>query len=462
MRSTWDEVQPNQIYQVFKKLPLTQEGNEGLIYLYQPIIGSQALALYFGFLGDANDSYENEFVHLDMLDALNIGLPAFLEARKKLEAMGLLRVFVKQDSEFGKMFLYQLEEPIHPQNFFKDITYSFLLENVVGERKFRQLKERFKPSKIDTSSYKEVTSKFREVYGNLDERRFSQKMPELDQIAHSFQEEQETDLPIDQEELDWTFLNSLAEKKFIASDNFTESFKKQLVLYHDLYGYDELTLVELMSEVVQLDNGIVDEKQLNSCILEKNKIKRTKKEKFQDNEKNLNKERRFNSLLQNGFSNADVELIEMSEETAPYIFLEAIKEEKHSYVADSETWVLKSLVEKSPLPNSVINVLLHYVLVIQNNSTLADKFINKIATDWSEKQIKSPEAAISHVRKLVKEAKESKKMPAWNKNNGRNRPIRKETLPDWVDQPQVDIEDKDKQVAINKRLKKYIKYKEGE
>ena len=104
MRSTWDEVQPNQIYQVFKKLPLTQEGNEGLIYLYQPIIGSQALALYFGFLGDANDSYENEFVHLDMLDALNIGLPAFLEARKKLEAMGLLRVFVKQDSEFGKCF----------------------------------------------------------------------------------------------------------------------------------------------------------------------------------------------------------------------------------------------------------------------------------------------------------------------------------------------------------------------
>ncbi|HLQ40761.1 MAG TPA: helicase DnaB, partial [Tetragenococcus sp.] len=106
LQSAWDEVQPNQIYRVAKSFPLSSEGNEGLIYLYQPIIGAQAMALYYALLGDKDDLYENEFVHIDILDALNIGLPTFLEARKNLEGMGLLSVFVKEDKEFGRMFLY--------------------------------------------------------------------------------------------------------------------------------------------------------------------------------------------------------------------------------------------------------------------------------------------------------------------------------------------------------------------
>ncbi|MEL5939816.1 helicase DnaB, partial [Tetragenococcus halophilus] len=101
MHSAWDEVQPNNIYQVTKSFPLTEEGNNGLVYLYQPIIGQNALALYYGFIGDKEDQYENEFAHIDMLDALNIGLPDFLQARKQLEGMGLLSVFTKEDPEFG-------------------------------------------------------------------------------------------------------------------------------------------------------------------------------------------------------------------------------------------------------------------------------------------------------------------------------------------------------------------------
>ena len=149
MPNTWEKITPNTIYQVFKALPLTQEGKDGLLYLYQPIIGAQALALYFQFLGDEADSNESEFIHLDCLNALNIGLSSFLEARKRLEGMGLLTVFEKEDPEFGKIYLYQLEEPLVPQKFIKDVTYSFLLHQAVGERKFKQLTRRFKPKKIN-------------------------------------------------------------------------------------------------------------------------------------------------------------------------------------------------------------------------------------------------------------------------------------------------------------------------
>ena len=63
MPNTWEKITPNTIYQVFKALPLTQEGKDGLLYLYQPIIGAQALALYFQSVGDEADSNESEFIH---------------------------------------------------------------------------------------------------------------------------------------------------------------------------------------------------------------------------------------------------------------------------------------------------------------------------------------------------------------------------------------------------------------
>ncbi|MDN6290586.1 MAG: helicase DnaB, partial [Tetragenococcus koreensis] len=358
MYSAWDEVQPNHIYQVTKSFPLTEEGNNGLVYLYQPIIGQKALALYYGFLGDKEDQYENEFAHIDMLDALNIGLPDFLQARKQLEGMGLLSVFAKEDPEFGEMFLYRLEEPIHPEAFFRDETYSFLLLNTVGERKFRQMVRRFQPEKPDLSDYQEITSNFREVYGALDERLFSRNAQNLEKVSNEYQVASNNKMQLDERQIDWDFLYELAQRKFIAKENFDETFKQQLTLYANLFGFDEMKLVESMTEAVSLADGMVNRKDLDKTIRQQQQAA-AKKEKPQAvyDDQSDEEVRRFNTLRQTGFSENDIQLIKIAQSTAPMDFLQAIKNEKHSYVADQETWLLKTLVERSPLPNSVINVL---------------------------------------------------------------------------------------------------------
>ncbi|GAA3022626.1 replication initiation and membrane attachment family protein [Tetragenococcus solitarius] len=460
MHSAWDEVQPNQIYQVTKSFPLTEEGNNGLVYLYLPIIGQTALALYYGFIGDKDDPFENEFAHIDMLDALNIGLPDFLQARKQLEGMGLLSVFTKEDTDFGKMFLYRLEEPIHPEAFFQDETYSFLLLNTVGERKFRQMVRRFLPEKPDLSGYKEVTSTFREVYGALDERLFSRNAQNLEKISKDYQQNATNKIQLDEEQIDWPFLYELAQRKFIAKENFDETFKQQLTLYANLYGFDEMKLVDLMAEAVSLSDGVVDRKELDKTIRKQTNVK-SKKQPANYEEQSDAQTRRFNTLRQTGFSENDIQLIKIAQNSAPMDFLQAIKNEKHSYVADPEAWVLKTLVERSPLPNSVINVLVHYILVIKKNSFLQANFVNQIATNWSELEINSPEQAIKHVRDLVKDAKNRTN----NKSNAaskKQRPIRKEKLPDWVDNPSEEVEDPAVQEEINKKLQDYLKRKEGE
>lgn len=465
MPNTWEKITPNTIYQVFKALPLTQEGKDGLLYLYQPIIGAQALALYFQFLGDEADSNESEFIHLDCLNALNIGLSPFLEARKRLEGMGLLTVFEKEDPEFGKIYLYQLEEPLVPQKFIKDVTYSFLLHQAVGERKFKQLTRRFKPKKINIADYQEVTANFTTVYGNLDLNLFSRTSDQLENVAKEYEQAKEPGLKVDSTQLDWHFLMELANKKFISKTNFTSDFKAQLTVYANLYGYNELELVDdLLVQVVALDTGLVDARQLKQFVERKHQttFQRPSMQPVSE-EADV---RRFNLLRQTGYSEKDIQLIKLSEKTAPYDFLEAIKVEKKSYVTDSEKWLLKSLVERSPLPNSVINILIHYVLVIQDNSTLQPNFVNTIATNWSEKGFQSPETAIQHAREFVKESKEKQAAREQVKNTRPNNysrpPIRKETLPDWAIKPKVTEENPEKQAEINQRLQAYLKRKEGE
>jgi len=460
LHSAWDEVQPNNIYQVTKSFPLTEEGNNGLVYLYQPIIGQNALALYYGFIGDKEDQYENEFAHIDMLDALNIGLPDFLQARKQLEGMGLLSVFTKEDPEFGKMFLYRLEEPIHPQDFFRDETYSFLLLNTIGERKFRQMVRRFQPEKPDLSAYQDVTSGFREVYGALDERLFIRNAQSLEKVSQDYQVASNKQLQLDEGQIDWDFLYQLAQRKFIAKENFDDSFKQQLTLYANLFGFDEMKLVDLMTEAVSLSDGKVDRKTLDKVIRKQATVK---KEKQADNydEQSDEQTRRFNTLRQTGFTENDIQLVKIAQSSAPMDFLQAIKNEKHNFVTDPETWLLKTLVERSPLPNSVINVLIHYILVVKKNSFLQSNFVNQIATNWSELEINSPEQAIKHVRDLVKEAK-NKPSKKKNYTNDKQQPIRKESLPDWVDKPNEEVEDPAVQEEINKKLQDYLKRKEGE
>ena len=89
---------PNQLYRVFKSRPLTTEGKEdALIHLYQPIIESDALALYLTLTADQQDPQErSEFYSSRYFECENVGLQRFIQARNKLEGIGLLKKRLKK------------------------------------------------------------------------------------------------------------------------------------------------------------------------------------------------------------------------------------------------------------------------------------------------------------------------------------------------------------------------------
>ena len=75
---------------------------------------------------------------------------------------------------------------------------------------------------------------------------------------------------------------------------------------------------------------------------------------------------------------------------------------------------MKYLVAKSGLPTSVINILINYVYNIQQQPTLKAEYVNRIANEWGQSGIHSPEKAIEHVRELAKQSQTKQKQRQQN------------------------------------------------
>src|SRR5690625_2244128 len=69
-----------------------------LTLLYQPLIGMKALSLYntFYYLSNFNKTY----LHQTIFDLLNINNVEFIKEREKLEALGLLETYEKNQTNY--------------------------------------------------------------------------------------------------------------------------------------------------------------------------------------------------------------------------------------------------------------------------------------------------------------------------------------------------------------------------
>ena len=133
-----------------------------------------------------------------------------------------------------------------------------------------------------------------------------------------------------------------AQRRYIRADNFDKDFRQKLLLYHSLYGYDVMELLDLMTDSVSLTTGKIDQKALEQLILQKARTRFTKTENKVDPTSD-EEIRRFNTLKQNGYSDNDLALIRESENNAPMAFLKAIKAEKKKLRHRLRTMAAKKL-----------------------------------------------------------------------------------------------------------------------
>ncbi|MEI5995366.1 replication initiation and membrane attachment family protein [Candidatus Enterococcus mansonii] len=462
MENNWKDVHPKSLFQVAISSPLSDKEQEILTLLYQPIIGSEAFSLYLTLLSEVDEKgLSDSLFHADLITMMDKSIKQIEAARIKLEGIGLLSTFVQKDSELGTRFLYRLNHPESVERFFKDEVLTLTLLNSVGQRKLDKLFDRLKPKFINLTGFEEVSAGFKDAYVFKEEQIISQS-EQLSRIEESFKETRPVQkLSAVSEGFDWAYFIQGIEKIGIQLPDNAAGFKEEVFIFHNLFGITELDMVDFCSKSFDYYTSKIDVKEFERTIYRTyDPDKKQKRSEFQKNESvDLSSEDqqtyRYNSLKMNGFSTQDIQMIMDSENNFPLNYLEALKNGRGGYTTPQERSLVKYLVSKSGLPNSVINILINYVYNIQKQPTLKADYVNRIANEWAQSEILSPEKAIEHVREIAKKGKEQKQTRQRYGQN--NRVIRQETLPDWVDNP---IEEKklspERQAELERELRELL------
>ena len=158
---------PADTYTVINKTILTENDRKILTMLYQPIIGSGSINLFFTLWMDLD---KNEFMsmeenHHHLMTSMSMPLDKIVSAREKLEAIGLLKTFYKE-REDSNNYVYELFSPISASEFFSHPILNIVLYNAVGKTEYMRITNYFKLPKININDYEDITKEFSEVFSS--------------------------------------------------------------------------------------------------------------------------------------------------------------------------------------------------------------------------------------------------------------------------------------------------------
>ena len=126
-----------------------------------------------------------------------------------------------------------------------------------------------------------------------------------------------------------------------------------------------------------------------------------------------------------GADDKRAKMIYVFENTSPYKFLKGRSNGAQPSARDLN--VLESLLNDFKLNPGVVNVLVDYVLKI-NNKKLTRSYLETIASQWKRLNIETVEEAMKAAEKEYKRTKTSQEIKSSIKN------IKDEKLPDWFNQ----------------------------
>ena len=422
----WKVIDPKDYIRVESTDALTLKDVHVLTRLYQPLIGTTAASMYLSLFSDIAFQAATEATTIsEMLAKLDVGIPEFYHARVKLEGIGLLKVF-RSNGE-PREYYYELVSPLSAEGFFADSLLRTLLLEKIGDRLFEKQVGELLVTPQDKSAYEETTRSFLDVYhvdfettnllsGSNGIPAEAAKRPKLAQTIEN------TD------SFDYNFFKSGLDSHFIKKDSLNTEVKELIYTFHTVYGIDEMTMQTLILESADVESGVVDTGRFTRNVQRnfQNKAKlKAPAEMTQPVE-----------VPEGNFSASEMTIIRHAKQTAPAEYLKSIKEQKGGFVTTNEQWVLKELVEQSPLSTEVVNILLNYVLIGRENPVLEKNYTMKIANDWAQSGVRTAEAAISKIKELYTQSQTAAPRKQSYQRNNYSRSAQKSKaeakLPDWA------------------------------
>ena len=400
---------PLDTYKVFNKAFIENKEKDILVSLYQPIIGVTAINLYLTLTNDLNDNkIESEvFSHQHLMGLMLVNLDTIVEARKKLEAIGLLKTFFRQD--VVNNYIYVLYAPLSAMEFLNHPILNVVLYNNLGKIEYESLVSKYRTKKIDIKKFEDITTSFDKVFTSVNGYSF-----ENPDIITDKTRKIEIKSNIDINLIISGIPNRMTSPKCFNKENV------ELIIYLAyIYKIDNLNMQGLVRNSIN-EKGMIDKEELRKSA--RNFYQ------FENNGKLptliYNKQPEY--LKETPGNNANIaKMVYTFENVSPYEFL------KNSYnnaePTNRDKKIIESLMIDQKLPPGVVNVLIDYVLKT-NNKKLNKEYIETIAGQWRRLNIETVKEAMDICRK---EHKKINKI-VYKKSDNKV----KENLPEWFDKEQ--------------------------
>lgn len=379
---------PADTYTIVNRTILTEYERKTIISLYSPIIGSHAVSLYFALWVDLERSQkcDETFTHHHLMSTLKLDLESITTARKSLEAMGLLRTYYKA-GDLGSYY-YEIFSPLEPYEFFNHPIFSVVLYNNIGSTEYEKLQKYYKKQGSIPKDHEEITSPLDVNFKSIS----SVCLPQEETIEKSESREP----TIDEGYIDFALLISSLPKDIIGEKTFNKRTRNLINSLAFVYNLDTLKMAELLRKVLN-EHGIID----------KESLRKNARKYYQYNNAGslptlIYRVQPDHLRSPEGDMSNRGKMLYIFEHTTPFDFL---KNKYHGIdPTPRDLKLLDYLAIELNFQPSVINVLVDYVLRINNNK-LTQGYVEAIAGQWKRLKIETADQAM---RTAEKEHKKNK------------------------------------------------------
>ncbi len=391
-------VLPADRYKVVNRTILSEVDKENLLYFYAPVIGPLAVYLYLLLWQDLQKNSESEYyLHHRLMNILKCNAKTLKEAREALEAVGLVKTYVKEENVL--IYIYELYSPLSASEFLTHPILNTVLYNALGDEEYKILEKKYAKKKYNYDGFVEITRKMDEVF-------------KVENMVSSpnIKEKVNSEIKLTSS-IDYDMIASSIPKNALSDKAFNKKTKELIDNLSFIYNLDTLKMIELIRKSLN-EFGMIDKDEL-----------RVSAQKYYELAKGSLPTIVYRTQPEylkkaTGDTTLRGKIITMFENISPYDFLKA--KNKGAAPANKDLRLVEHLLVDLKLTPAVVNVLLDFCLR-KNNNKLTNSYVETIAAQWKRADLKTAEEAMLFAEKEhkkatknmnAKEKKESLK-PAW-------------------------------------------------